>query len=58
MVSPHAGREIPTRGPVVADAIKEIVTQMEEVNGKAISQRVSPLKREAMTGSALSGPLY
>lgn len=30
---------------LVAEAIEEIVTQMEEVNGGVFPQRVSPLKR-------------
>ncbi len=30
---------------LVAEAIKDIVTQMEEANGGAFPQRVSPLKR-------------
>jgi hypothetical protein len=41
----------------VAEAIEDIVTQMEEINGEAFPQPVSPLKREAMTRRALSGPL-
>lgn len=42
---------------LVAEAIEDIVTQLEEVNGEAFPQHVSPLKREAMTRRALSGPL-
>ena len=42
---------------LAAEAIEDIVTQMEEVNGEAFPQHVSPLKREVMTGRALSGPL-
>ena len=42
---------------LVAEAIEDIVTQMEEVNGEAFPQHVSPLKREVMTGRALSDPL-
>lgn len=42
---------------LVAEAIEDIVTQMEEINGETFPQRISPLKREAMTGRALSGPL-
>ena len=34
---------------LVAEAIEDIVTQMEEINGETFPQRVSPLKREAMT---------
>jgi hypothetical protein len=30
---------------LVAEAIEDIVTQMEEVNGGAFPQRISPLKR-------------
>ena len=47
----------PPLAGLVAEAIEDIVTQMEEVNGEAFPQHVSPLKREAMTGRALSGPL-
>ena len=42
---------------LVAEAIEDIVTQMEEINGEAFPQTVSPLKREAMSRRALSGPL-
>jgi len=56
MVSLRAGREIPLVD-LVAEVIEDIVTQMEEINGEAFSQPVSPLKREAMTRRALSGPL-
>ena len=42
---------------LVAEAIEDLVTQMEEVDGEAFPQHVSPLKREAMTRRALSGPL-
>jgi hypothetical protein len=42
---------------LVAEAIEDIVTQMEEINGEAFPQHVSPLKREAMSRRALSGPL-
>ena len=42
---------------LAAEAIEDIVTQMVEVNGEAFPQHVSPLKREVMTGRALSGPL-
>jgi len=42
---------------LVAEAIEDIVTQMEEIDEEAFPQHVSPLKREAMTRRALSGPL-
>ena len=42
---------------LVAEAIEDIVTQMEEINGEAFPQHVSLLKQEAMTRRALSGPL-
>ena len=42
---------------LVAEAIEDIVTQMEEINGEAFPQPVSAFKREAMTRRALSGPL-
>ncbi len=42
---------------LVAQAIEDIMTQMEEINGEAFPKHVSPLKREAMTKRALSGPL-
>ena len=42
---------------LVAEAIEDIVTQMEGVNGEAFPQHVSPLKPEPMTRRALSGPL-
>ena len=42
---------------LAARAIEDLVTQMEEVNEEAFPQHVSPLKREVMTGRALSGPL-
>jgi hypothetical protein len=42
---------------LVAEAIEDIVTQMEEINGETFPQRVAPLKREAMTRRALSGPV-
>ena len=35
---------------LVAEAIEDIVTQMEEVNGGAFPQRVSPLKRGRRQG--------
>lgn len=43
---------------LVAEAIEDVVTQMEEDNGEPIPQRVSPLKREATTRRALSSPLH
>jgi len=43
---------------LVAKAIEDVVTQMEEVNGEALPQRVSPLKREATIRRALSSPLH
>ena len=42
---------------LVAEAIEDLVTQMEEINGETFPKHVSPLKREAMTKRALSGPL-
>ena len=42
---------------LVAEAIEDIVTQMEEIDGETFPQCVSPLKREAMTGRACSGLL-
>ena len=42
---------------LVAEAIEDIVTQMEEINGEAFPQPVSAFKREPMTRRALSGPL-
>ncbi|HSL02049.1 MAG TPA: hypothetical protein VK901_00745 [Nitrospiraceae bacterium] len=42
---------------LAAEAIEDIVTQMEEINGEAFPQPVSPLKLEVVTGRALSGPL-
>jgi len=42
---------------LVAEAIENIVTQMEEINEEAFPQHESPLKREAMTRRVLSGPL-
>ena len=43
---------------LVAEAIEDVVTQMEEANGEPLPQRVSPLKREATTRRALSSPLH
>ena len=42
---------------LVAEVIEHTVNQMEEVNGEAFPRHLSPLKREAMTRNALSGPL-
>jgi hypothetical protein len=42
---------------LMTEAIDTIVTQVEKINGEAFPQHVSPLKQEAMTRSALSGPL-
>ena len=50
-------RENPPLADLVAQAIEDIVTQMEEINGETFPRHVSPLKREAMTRRALSGPL-
>ena len=47
----------PPLADLVAEAIEDLVTQMEEINGETFPQRVSPLKREAMTRRACSGPL-
>jgi hypothetical protein len=44
----------PSLAGLVAEAIEDIVTQMEEINGETFPQRVSPLKREAMTRRACS----
>lgn len=35
---------------LVAEAIEDIVTQMEEINGEAFPQRISPLKRGRRQG--------
>lgn len=42
---------------LVTEAIEHTVTQMEKVDGEAFPRHLSPLKREAMTRNALSGPL-
>jgi hypothetical protein len=47
----------PPLAGLVAKAIEDIVTQMEEINGETFPQRVSPLKREATTRRALSSLL-
>ena len=47
----------PPLAGLVAEAIEDIVTQMEEINGETFPQRVSPLKREAMTREACSSLL-
>lgn len=44
----------PSLAGLVAEAVEDIVTQMEEINGETFPQRVSPLKREAMTRRACS----
>jgi len=49
--------ENPALVDLVAEAIEDLVTQMEEVNGEAFPHHVSPLKREVTTGRALSGLL-
>ena len=41
---------------LVAEAIKDIVTQMEEANGGVFPQRVSPLKRGRRQGNR--SPVY
>lgn len=47
----------PPLGGLVSEAIEDIVTQMEEINGETFPQRVSPLKGEAMTRRACSSLL-
>ena len=47
----------PSLAGLVAEAIEDIVTQMEKINGETFPQRVSPLKREAMTRRACSSLL-
>ena len=42
---------------LVAEAIEDMVSQMEEVNKGAFPQRVSPLKRGRRPRNALRGPL-
>ena len=42
----------PALADLVTHAIEDSVTQMEEINGETFPQRVSPLKREAMTRRA------
>lgn len=51
------GKGNPPLADLVAQAIEDLVTQMEEINGETFPKHVSPLKREAMTKRALSGPL-
>ena len=41
---------------LVAEAIEDIVTQMEEVNGEAFPQRMSPLKRGRRQGTRAPVP--
>ena len=43
--------EVLPMASLVAEAIKDIVTQMEEANGGAFPQRVSPLKRGRRQGN-------
>ena len=47
----------PPLADLVAEAIEDIVTQMEEINGETFPQRVSPLKRETMAGVGCSSLL-
>ena len=47
----------PRLADLVTQAIKDSGTQMEEINGETFPQRVSPLKREAMTRRACSSLL-
>jgi hypothetical protein len=47
----------PPLAGLVAEAIEDIVTQMEGINGETFPQRVSPLKREAKTRRACSSLL-
>ena len=47
----------PALADLVTQAIEDIVTQMEEINGETFPQRQSPLTREAMTRRACSGLL-
>jgi hypothetical protein len=47
----------PPLADLVTQAIEDSVTQMEEINGETFPQRVSPLKREAMTRRARSSLL-
>ena len=51
------GKGNPPLADLVTQAIEDIVTQMEEVDGETFPKHVSPLKRGAMTRRALSGPL-
>jgi hypothetical protein len=44
----------PPLASLVAEAIEDIVTQMEEINGEVVPQRVSSFKREAMARTACS----
>ena len=48
----------PPLADLVTQAIEDIVTHMEEINGETFPQRVSPLKLEAMTRRALSSSLH
>ena len=47
----------PPLADLIAEAIEDIVTQMEEINEETMPQHVSPPKREVMTGRTLSSPL-
>jgi hypothetical protein len=47
----------PPLADLVTQAIEDSITQMEEINGETFPQRVSPLKREAMTRRARSSLL-
>ena len=47
----------PPLAGLVAEAVEDIVTQMEEINGETFPQRISPLKREALTRRACSSLL-
>jgi hypothetical protein len=47
----------PALADLVTHAIEDSVTQMEEIKGETFPQRVSPLKREALTRRARSSLL-
>lgn len=47
----------PPLADLVTQAIEDSVTQMEEIKGETFPQRVSPLKREALTRRARSSLL-
>lgn len=44
----------PPLASLVAEAIEDVVTQMEEINGEVVPQRASSFKREAMAETACS----